>query len=89
MVPCLLFGDDLEDGGFYQLQFYFYQISEVYLILCRISFEINLVDYLFTLWIIIIKSIWKRFGLVDFVKLLPILEAKFVFHSSELPLRKA
>lgn len=86
MVPCLLSGDSLEDGGFYQLPFYFYQIFMVYLILCRISFEINLVDNFFTVWIIIIKSIWKRFGMVD---LLPIVEAKFVFCSSELPLKKA
>lgn len=89
MVPCLLSGDNLEDGGFYQLPFYFYQIFVVYLILCRISFEINLVDNFFTLWIILIKSIWKRFGMVDFVDLLPIVEAKFVFRSSELPLKKA
>jgi len=85
----LLFGDNLEEEGFHQLQFYFYQIFMIYLILCSISFEINLVDNFFALWIIIIKSIWKSFGLVDFVDLLPILEAKFVSHSSELPLPKA
>jgi len=89
LVPCLLFGDNLEDGGFYQLQFYFYHIFVVYLILCRISFEINLVDNFFTLWKIIIKSIWKGFGVVDFVDLLPIVEAKFVFCGSELLLKKA